>query len=99
MNRTTDFLLRAMMAGVAVILLLGVGVVFAIRRFEDVSGAQMARVRTEENEITTVERLRWSGELIVSVGRGYLISGEPEQLAKLRDAESVYERSVLGLRS
>jgi signal transduction histidine kinase len=95
----TDFRLRAIGTGAAVILLLGLGLVFTIRRFESVSAAQVAHVRREENSITTVERLRWSGELLVSVGRGYLISGEAEQLGRLARAEAAFDRNVASLRT
>jgi signal transduction histidine kinase len=99
MKRPTGFLIKGMVAGVAAILILGAGLVFSVRRFESVSTAQVTHVRLKENEITAVERLRWSGELVVSVGRGYLISGDTEPLEKLRAAEATFDRNVIGLHS
>jgi signal transduction histidine kinase len=94
-----DFRTRTILAGVSAILILGLGLVFSVRRLERMCAEEIARVRDEESEITRVERLRWSGERIVSVGRGYLISGEPDRLERLDEAETTFDRSLLGLRS
>jgi len=99
-GRTTRFAMAALVAGIAVVILvLGFGTAFTIRRFESLSAAQVAVVRGEEKKITTVERLRWSAELIVSAGRGYLIAADPEALRKLHDAESTFDQSVRTLRT
>ncbi len=99
MLRQTSFERRAMIGYVAVVVLLAVGMVFAIRRLDAVSAQQIAQVRSEEDEITAAERLRWSGELIVSAGRGYLITGDSEVLAKARQASAAFEASVRALGS
>jgi signal transduction histidine kinase len=96
---TFDFRARAILAGVSVILILGLGLAFSVRRLEAMCATELQRVRTEEAEITRVERLRWSGELIVSVGRGYLIMGAPDGLQRLDEAEQTFDRSLLGLRN
>jgi signal transduction histidine kinase len=97
MQQRIAFRTRAMIGYVAVILLLAAGMVFTIQRLGVVSAKQIARVQAEENEITLVERLRWSGELIVSAGRGYLITGRPDLLAKLRNVEAEFDASVRAL--
>jgi signal transduction histidine kinase len=96
--RTTRFLLKALGAGATVLLTLAVGMAFTIRAFERVSTAQVARVRMAERKVTDVERLRWSGELIVSRGRGYALSGDPSLLAKLDNADAAFDRGVHDLR-
>ncbi|MGE3458418.1 MAG: CHASE3 domain-containing protein, partial [Kofleriaceae bacterium] len=80
-----------------IIALLVIGMVFTIARMEQVSDGQIAYIRTEERDIGLVERLRWSGELMVSAGRGYLISGDSEFLEKLREAEANFNHAVRSL--
>jgi signal transduction histidine kinase len=88
-----------MATGVIAILILAVGTAFTVRRFEQLSAIQVAHVRAEENKVTTVERLRWSAELIVSVGRGYLIAGDSDLLARLHQVEPNFDQNVVALRS
>src|SRR5688572_22290379 len=99
MPRSTNFRIQAMCGYAAVILLLAGGMVLAIRRFDGVATAQIAHIRAEENKITLGERLRSKGELLVSAGRGYLISGDPALLAKLQEAEVEFDRGVDVLKS
>ena len=61
--------------------------------------AQIAHVRADEHEITLVERLRWNSELIVSHGRGYLISADASLLARVQEAVARFDRNVAALRS
>jgi CHASE3 domain sensor protein len=75
-------------------ILLACGMAFSIRRLESVADTQVGRLRVEENEITLVERLRWSSELVVSSGRGYLIAGEPELLAQVHDAKICFNQTA-----
>jgi signal transduction histidine kinase len=99
MARSTDFTTRAMAGYGAVVAILAVGMVFTIVRLDTVASAQSAHIRSEENKITIAERLRWSGELIVSTGRGYLIAGDPHLLARLRAAEVEFEQGVRALKA
>jgi signal transduction histidine kinase len=86
------------MAGfVVVVLLLTLGMTLALQRIGHVTTRQLAHVRSEEYEITLVERLRWSGEVFVSVGRAYLISGEPTQLADLSLAKRDFDTAAAAL--
>ncbi|MCC6846935.1 MAG: histidine kinase [Deltaproteobacteria bacterium] len=87
------------MVGTFVALLLAGGMELAIRRLDIDAATQMARIRAEENEITLAERLRWNGELLSSVGRGYLISGDVNLLTKLREAEADFDRAIQALRN
>ncbi|HET6612609.1 MAG TPA: ATP-binding protein [Kofleriaceae bacterium] len=82
----------------AIILLLAGGMVFAIEQFGIIATRQVKRVRDEEMEITVVERLRWTGELIVSLGRGYIISGDSRIFVSLQNAQSHFDRAVTELR-
>jgi signal transduction histidine kinase len=87
------------MAGyAAVVLLLAGGMTFAIRRLEVLATGQIAHFQTEENEITLAERLRWSGAVIVSAGRGFLLSGDATLLVRLQEAEADFDRSIQALK-
>ncbi len=87
------------MAGYAVVvLLLASGMTFAIRRLQDLASGQISYLRGQENDITVAERLRWSGEVIVSAGRGYLLSADPALLARLKRAEGDFDRSLQALK-
>jgi signal transduction histidine kinase len=99
MQQTASFFVKALVAGVAVVVILAVGMGFTIRRFERLSAAQVANVHVEEAEINAAARLRWSGELLVSVGRGYLLSGNTALLAKLHATESSFDRNLGELRA
>ena len=80
-------------------LVLAVGMAVSVRRLSSVADDQIARLRAEENEITLVERLRWNSELLVSNGRGYLISGDPDLLAQARDAALHFDENARALKS
>jgi signal transduction histidine kinase len=86
-------------AGAAVILMFAAGMAASVHRFEALSTAQVLELRAREYGLTLAERLSWSGELIVSSGRGYLISGQPEMLERLHQAESTFDGSVRELRN
>jgi signal transduction histidine kinase len=79
-------------------LLLALGMAISVQRLSSVADAQIARVKGEEHEITLVERLRWNSELIVSNGRGYLISGDPDLYARTLDAEGRFDANAQALR-
>jgi signal transduction histidine kinase len=81
-----------------VILLLGAGLLFMLHRANAVTTAALERIRQEERETMLAERLRWSAEVIVSSGRGYLVSGDRELLEKLRAASARFEQYVGELR-
>jgi signal transduction histidine kinase len=71
----------------------------AIEAFGGVATAQILHIRAEEQEITLAERLRWSGELIVSAGRGFLISRDPALLRRLLRARAEFDRELQALSS
>lgn len=99
MRRPTSFETRAMAGSVLATLLLAGGTAFTIRRLHTAADEQIAHIQTKEEEITEVERLRWTGELIVSEGRGYLLSGDPDLLAKVHEVESEFDQRVRALRT
>lgn len=78
-------------------LLLALGMGFSIQSLTSAAGTQVERARTEEKEITLVERLRWNTELIVSSGRAYLLSGDPELLAEVQDAKVRFGENLRSL--
>ncbi|XXX78889.1 ATP-binding protein [Sorangium sp. So ce134] len=78
-------------------LLLAIGMAFSIRRFSSVADEQIAWLSAKEQNITLVERLRWTTELIVSHGRGYLVSGNRELLAEVEDAKARFRENVRAL--
>jgi signal transduction histidine kinase len=77
-----------------VIALLVTGMAFAIGRMTTVSDRQLAYVRTEENEIAMVERLRSSGDLLVSLSHEYLLVGHPDVLDRVAVAETEFANVV-----
>jgi signal transduction histidine kinase len=79
--------------GIVVLLLAG-GMVLTTHRFDGVATAHVNRIRTEENQITYAERLRWIGETIVAAGRGYLISRDSLFLERLNESVSTFERAI-----
>jgi signal transduction histidine kinase len=80
-----------MAGGAAATLLLAAGMSTTIRRHDAIAAAQVAHLRAKEQEITLVERLRWTGEVVVSAGRGYLITGDPSLLGRLLKATSRFD--------
>lgn len=81
-----------------VLVVIALGMAIAVRRVGSVTDDQVARIRVEEYEVTLIERLRWNTELITSDGRGYLISGEPDLLARVRATEASFDENVRMLR-
>ncbi len=81
----------------AVTLLLAGGMALTVARLDAIANAKTEFIRAEERESTLVERLRWNGELIVSDGRGYLLSGEPSLLLEVRDAQASFQQGLRAL--
>ncbi|WP_437929270.1 HAMP domain-containing sensor histidine kinase [Sorangium sp. So ce291] len=98
MPTRTRFEATARMGYAILTVLLAVGMAFSIRRFSSVADAQIARLRAKEHTIMLVERLRWSSELVVSQGRGYLLSGERELLTETHDSRARLYENVRELR-
>jgi signal transduction histidine kinase len=94
MHGSASFLKKAMTGYAIVILLLVGAVVFAIHRLDRVAAVRAASFRSHELEITMVERLRWTNELIVSTGRGYLVAGAPDLLAPLEEAAARFRVTI-----
>jgi len=90
---------KARVGYVLLALLLAGGMGFAIRRLSVVADEQVAYLRAEEEEVTLAERLRWSSELLVSAGRGYLIGGDPEMLTRVKLAKQRFDDAVRVLRN
>jgi hypothetical protein len=77
-----SFEITAVIGFATLALLLVFGMAFSIQRLAANADAQMARIRVEEDEITKVERLGWTADVIVSSGRGNLLTGETLHLAR-----------------
>lgn len=87
--------LNQAIAGYAVVLLcLCGGMFFAVQRLAQLSSEQVAALRGREYEITVAERLRWTGEVIVSAGRGYLLTADPGLLTRLRLSEDAFNETL-----
>jgi signal transduction histidine kinase len=99
MSMRINFEMRAKLGYTLLALILAIGMAVSIRRLSSVADEQIGRLRAEEHEITLVERLRWNSELIVSNGRGYLLSGDPDLLTQARDAEVRFDANLHALRS
>ncbi|WP_437591381.1 ATP-binding protein [Sorangium sp. So ce1000] len=99
MPTRTRFEATARMGYAVLTLLLAIGMAFSVRRFSSMAEAQIARLRAKEHEITLVERLRWSSELIVSQGRGHLISGDHDFLEQAQRARARFDENLGALRS
>lgn len=82
--------------GVVVVLLAG-GMILMAHRFDGVATAHVNRIRTEENQITHAERLRWTGEEIVATGRGYLIAHDATFLRGLEHAQENFDQGIHAL--
>ena len=91
------FWATAMAGGAAATLLLAAGMMLTIGRLDAVASEQVMRLRAEEQQITLVERLRWSGEVVVSAGRGYLLTGDQALLDRLLTATADFERERIEL--
>lgn len=72
-----SFETKALLGYFLLALVLVVGMSLSFRRLLFAVDEQIARLRAAEKQITLVERLRWRSEVIVSDGRGYLLSGDP----------------------
>jgi signal transduction histidine kinase len=80
-------------------LLLAAGMFFAVRQLSALADTEIARVTAEQREIALVERMRRNGELIVSSGRGYLVSADPALLAEVQTAKGRFDENARMLRT
>jgi signal transduction histidine kinase len=88
------------MAGFSILaVLLAFGMAFSIHRLASEADVEVGSIREEEEKITMVERLRWSAALIASRGRGYLLSGDPQTLGRVREARSQFNEIMTHLRA
>lgn len=94
MTTVRSFEAKAKLGYSLLILSLGVIMTLSVRRLASVADGQVARLRREEGEITLVEQLRWNSELIVSDGRGYLISGDADLRKQVQQAEARFDQRV-----
>jgi hypothetical protein len=96
-----SFHARTLLGYLVLVALLIIGMTVSVRRLSSAADAQIARLRAAERQITLIERLRWRSEVIVSDGRGYLLSADPRLLTKLEDSVDEFDSNVraLGARS
>jgi signal transduction histidine kinase len=83
----TKFKVTTLAGGLMVTLLLATGMGISIARLSSTATEQLDVVRAHERQITLAERLRWNLELVVSIAKGYLITGDPTVLARLTRAQ------------
>jgi signal transduction histidine kinase len=89
---------RARLGYAILAILLAAGAVYAIRRLSVLADEQVEHLRAEEEQVTLTERLRWTSEILVSTGRGYLLTGDPELLTEVRIARTRFDDNVHLLR-
>lgn len=94
MKPATRFLMNAYLGFAAVILLLVIGMVISVRRLGEINDSQIARIREEEYQITLAERLRGFGAQIAAAARGYVITGNPDLLTMMHNAEAEFDQTV-----
>ncbi|HEY8376988.1 MAG TPA: ATP-binding protein [Nannocystis sp.] len=93
-SKQHDFETRARIGYGIVTVLLAVGMALSVHRLSTTARDQVVRLRAEEHALTLVERLRWSSELVVSGGRGYLFSGDPDLLARVEAATERFDQRL-----
>lgn len=98
MRRSISLETTAKIAYVVLTLLLAGVMAYAVRRLSTVADRQAAHLRAVENEITLVERLRWTSQLVISAGRGYLLSGDPDLLAQIEAGRARFDENIRVLR-
>jgi CHASE3 domain sensor protein len=89
-----SFQTKALLGYLSLALVVALGTALSLRRLAAMADEQIAPFRAEEREITFVERLRWRSEVIVSDGRGYLLSGDPVLLTELEGAVDNLDENV-----
>jgi signal transduction histidine kinase len=80
-------------------LLLAAGMFVSVHQLSALAEDHVARVTTEQREIALVERMQRNGELIVSGGRGYLVSADPALLAEVTTAKARFDENARMLRT
>lgn len=90
--RTRGFLMTAMAGGAIATAVIASGMALTIERLDDLAAEQISRLRAEEEQITLAERLRFIGEVLVSAGRDYVITGEAVLRQKLVEAGTEFDR-------
>lgn len=88
------FQTKALLGYLAVALVLAIGMTFSVHQLTSTVDAELAGLRAKETEISRVERLRWNSEVIVSDGRGFLLTGDPALLDALETALRRFDASV-----
>ncbi|HEX5059665.1 MAG TPA: ATP-binding protein [Kofleriaceae bacterium] len=90
---------KAKLGYVLLAFLLAAGMAYAIHRLSSLADEQVAYLRAEEREVTLVEQMRWQSELLISAGRGYIISGDPALFAEVQHAKRRFDETTRELRS
>jgi signal transduction histidine kinase len=92
--RSKQFRRRAMLGYGAIVLVLAGTMVFAIRQAENITRTTTAQIRIEENKSTLADKLRWNEELMGSLARGFLITGDPTLRERLTSAEHDFDAAL-----
>jgi signal transduction histidine kinase len=79
--------------------ILAAGMFFSVHQLSSLADDELARVTSEQREISIVESMRRNGELLVSSGRGYLVSADPTLLAELQTAKARFDENARLLRA
>jgi len=90
---------KARLGYLVLAVLLAAGMVFSIHQLSSLADGELARISAQQREIALAERMRRNGELIVSSGRGYLVSAAPALLAELQTAKARFDENLGALRT
>jgi signal transduction histidine kinase len=94
LTRWPSFQRRVMGGYIIGFLPLTLAMALTVAHIDEITAAETQRLRSEQSEISLAERLRWSADLLVSAGRGYLIAGSPDLLSKVRRYEAEFDAAV-----
>lgn len=88
----------ALVGYVAMVLPLTAVTAISINRLESRAAEEVQKLRAAENEISLAHRLRADAELLVSAGRGYLITSDKTLLTSLQQSETDFDETLVALR-
>ena len=90
---------KARLGYLLVAVVLAAGMVFSVHQLSSLAEDELARISAQQREIALAERMRRNGELIVSSGRGYLVSGDSTLLEELQTAKARFDENLSALRT
>ena len=90
---------KAKLGYALLVVLLAAVMAYAINRLSAAGDEQVARIRRQENDITLVERLRGTTQLVLSRGRAYLLAADHDMYARVQSAQTELEEELRWFRA